>query len=239
MEESFLHKVYNLLNNIIHLNELKSFSQIESTPATGKHCPITGLDISMQPKNSKFLSYTGVKWYHENDFVTKEPTAVPLAGPANKQGRIVADNIAGRKSEFVGVTGAAVVKVFDITVSQVGLNEKKIKQTGIKYEKVYTYPINHPSYYPNREKMAIKVLFEVPSGKILGAQIIGGSGAEKRTDIIATVIYYGGTVFDLEELEVSYAPPYNNAKTPVNNDKSCPFCLDFLSYAIDESVGQI
>lgn len=151
------------------------------------------------------------------DFILNKPTAVPLAGPANKQGRIIADNIAGRNNEFIGVSGAAVAKVFDITITQVGLNEKKIKQNGIKYEKVYTYPINHPSYYPKREKLAIKVLFEVPSGKILGAQVIGGSGTEKRIDIISTVIYFGGTVFDLEKLEISYAPPYNNAKAAVNN----------------------
>ena len=151
------------------------------------------------------------------DFVLNKPTAVPLAGPANKQGRIIADNIAGRNNEFIGVSGAAVAKVFDITIAQVGLNEKRIKQNGIKYEKVYTYPINHPSYYPNREKLAVKVLFEVPSGKILGAQVIGGSGTEKRIDIISTVIYFGGTVFDLEKLEITYAPPYNNAKAAVNN----------------------
>ncbi|MCG3220151.1 MAG: FAD-dependent oxidoreductase, partial [Candidatus Heimdallarchaeota archaeon] len=151
------------------------------------------------------------------DLITEEPVAVPLAGPANKQGRIAADNIAGRESEYNGVLGAAVVKIFDITVAQVGLNEKRLKNAEIKYEKVYTYPINHTSYYPNREKLAIKLLFEVPSGKILGVQVVGGKGAEKRVDIISTAIYFGGTVFDLEELEITYAPPFNNAKTAVNH----------------------
>ncbi|NPD88230.1 MAG: FAD-dependent oxidoreductase [Asgard group archaeon] len=150
------------------------------------------------------------------DLITGDSAVVPLAGPANKQGRIAADNIAGRKSEYNGVLGAAVVKIFDIVVAQVGLNEKRLKNTNIKYEKVYTYPINHPSYYPNREKLALKLLFEVPSGKILGAQVIGGKGAEKRVDIISTVIYFSGTVFDLEQLEITYAPPFNNAKAAVN-----------------------
>ncbi|MCG3226316.1 MAG: FAD-dependent oxidoreductase [Candidatus Heimdallarchaeota archaeon] len=150
------------------------------------------------------------------NLITNEPTAVPLAGPASKQGRIAADNITGRKSEYNGVLGAAVVKVFDITVAQVGLNEKNLKNSEIKFEKVYTYPVNHPGYYPNREKIAIKLLFEVPSGKILGVQAVGGKGTEKRVDIISTSIFFGGTVFDLELLEITYAPPFNNAKTPVN-----------------------
>ncbi len=152
-----------------------------------------------------------------SDFITESQTAVPLAGPANKQGRIAADNIIGRNSEYMGVLGAAVVKIFDIIVAQVGLNEKRLKDTNIKYEKIYTYPVNHPGYYPDREKLAIKLLFEVPSGKILGVQIVGGKGTEKRVDIISTAIFFGGTVFDLEQLEITYAPPFNHAKAVVNN----------------------
>jgi len=149
-------------------------------------------------------------------YVTKKGISIALAGPANKQGRIAADNIANRESQYEGVLGAAVVKVFDITVSQVGLNEKQLKETDIEYEKVYLHPNNHASYYPGFSKLAIKLLFEKNNGKILGAQILGGQGAEKRIDVISTVMHFNGTVFDLEKLELTYAPPYGEAKDPVN-----------------------
>ena len=150
------------------------------------------------------------------NFITKERTAVPLAGPANKQGRIAANNIAGETEEYEGVLAAAVVKVFDLTVAQVGLNEKMIKNMNIEYEKVYLHPMNHSSYYPGGNKLAPKLLFDKRNGKILGAQILGGSGAEKRIDVISTVIHFGGTVFDLEKLELTYAPPFGSARDPVN-----------------------
>ena len=150
------------------------------------------------------------------NFQTRQPTAVPLAGPANKQGRIAADNICGRKTEYEGVLGAFVVKLFDTTVAAVGLNERDLKKIDIQYEKVYLHPSNHATYYPNAKTLAFKLLFEKASGKILGAQIVGGSGSEKRIDIISTVIKMGGTVYDLEELELSYAPPYSSAKDPAN-----------------------
>ncbi len=149
-------------------------------------------------------------------YVTHKPVAYALAGPANKQGRIAADNIAGKRSIYSGILGASVVKVFDATVASVGLTEKQLKETSLKYEKVYLHPNNHAGYYPGAIPMALKLLFEVPTGKVLGAQIVGGPGAEKRTDVISTVIKYNGTVFDLEELELTYAPPYNSAKDPVN-----------------------
>ncbi|NHJ19911.1 MAG: pyridine nucleotide-disulfide oxidoreductase [Candidatus Lokiarchaeota archaeon] len=150
------------------------------------------------------------------NYVTKQPTGVPLAGPANKQGRIVADVIAGRKSKYKGVLGASVVKIFDITVSSVGLNEKELKQTDIKYEKIYVHPNNHAGYYPGAVPITLKLIFETPNGRILGAQAVGGSGTEKRIDVISTVMKFNGTVFDLEELELTYAPPYGSAKDPVN-----------------------
>jgi len=142
--------------------------------------------------------------------------AVPLAGPANKQGRIAADNICGYTSEYEGGFGAAVVKVFNLTVAQVGINEKKLKEFDSFYEKIYLHPSNHAAYYPGFEKLAIKLIFKVPNGKILGAQIVGGAGAEKRVDVISTVMSFNGTVFDLEKLELTYAPPYGSAKDPVN-----------------------
>ena len=147
---------------------------------------------------------------------TREPIAIALAGPANKQGRIAADNIAGRDNEYKGILGASVVKVFDVSVAVVGLTEKQLKNTEIKYDKVYVHPNNHAGYYPGAVPMAFKLLFEVPTGKVLGAQIVGGQGTEKRIDVISTIIKMGGTVFDLEELELTYAPPYSSAKDPVN-----------------------
>ncbi len=151
-----------------------------------------------------------------NNYITKQPTSIPLAGPANKQGRIAADNIAGRNSTYKGSLGCSVLKIFDLTVSFVGLSEKQLKKTDIKYNKIYIHPNNHAGYYPRATPITVKLIFEVPSGKILGVQAIGGQGTEKRIDIIATVMKFGGNVFDLEELELSYAPPFSSAKDPVN-----------------------
>jgi len=149
-------------------------------------------------------------------FQTKMPISIALAGPANKQGRIAADNIAGRNSEYKGVLGASVVKVFDLTVASVGLTEKQLKNLHLDYNKIYIHPNNHAGYYPGAIPITLKLIFEVPSGKILGAQAVGGPGTEKRIDVISTVIKFNGTVFDLEELELTYAPPYGSAKDPVN-----------------------
>ena len=149
-------------------------------------------------------------------FQTKRPISIALAGPANKQGRIAADNIAGREIKYKGILGASVVKVFDATIAAVGLTEKQLTETKIKYEKVYVHPNNHAGYFPGATPITLKLLFEVPSGKVLGAQAVGGPGTEKRIDVISTVIKFEGTVFDLEELELTYAPPYSSAKDPVN-----------------------
>jgi NADPH-dependent 2,4-dienoyl-CoA reductase/sulfur reductase-like enzyme/rhodanese-related sulfurtransferase/TusA-related sulfurtransferase len=149
-------------------------------------------------------------------YQTQVPTAIPLAGPANKQGRIAADNIAGRIAKYSGVLGTSVLKVFDLTVAFVGLNEKQLKETNTIYEKIYIHPNNHAGYYPGAIPITFKLIFEIPSGKILGAQAVGGPGTEKRIDIISTVIKLNGNVFDLEELELAYAPPYGSAKDPIN-----------------------
>jgi NADPH-dependent 2,4-dienoyl-CoA reductase/sulfur reductase-like enzyme/rhodanese-related sulfurtransferase/TusA-related sulfurtransferase len=152
-----------------------------------------------------------------NHLQTQKPVSVALAGPANKQGRIAADNIAGKNSEYKGVLGASVVKIFDLTVASVGLAEKQLKiLKSINYDKIYIHPNNHAGYYPGAIPITLKLIFEVPSGKILGAQAVGGPGTDKRIDIISTVIKFNGTVFDLEELELTYAPPYGSAKDPVN-----------------------
>jgi len=148
--------------------------------------------------------------------ITGKSVSVQLAGPANKQGRIAADNIAGRDSEYKGVLGASVVKVFDLTVATVGLTEKQLKKTELKYDKIYIHPNNHASYYPGAVPITLKLIYEVPNGKILGAQAVGGPGTEKRIDVISTIIKFNGTVYDLEDLELTYAPPYGSAKDPVN-----------------------
>ena len=150
------------------------------------------------------------------DFVTGAPVMIPLAGPANKQGRIAADNVSGRRSTFKGSLGTAVAKVFDLTVAVTGKNEKTLKNLSIPYKKSYTTSGSHASYYPGSETMTIKLLFAPATGKILGAQIVGGKGVDKRVDVIATAMKGALTVYDLEELELAYAPPYSSAKDPVN-----------------------
>ncbi len=150
------------------------------------------------------------------DFITGQPTVTALAGPANKQGRIAADNALGRKSLFKGTLGTAVVKVFDLTVASTGANEKALKSQRIPYEVSFTHSGSHASYYPGAESMAIKLIFTPEQGKILGAQIVGKGGVDKRIDVIATALRGAMTVYDLEELELAYAPPYSSAKDPVN-----------------------
>jgi len=150
------------------------------------------------------------------DFVTGQKGSIPLAGPANKQGRIVADNICGIKSEFKGTQGSAILKVFDMTAATTGINEKTAKKLEINYDKSFTYSASHASYYPGAINMSIKVIFEKETGKILGAQIVGFEGVDKRCDVIATAIRTGMTAYDLTELELCYAPPYSSAKDPVN-----------------------
>lgn len=147
--------------------------------------------------------------------VSGEPTSLPLAGPASKQGRIVADNIVGRDEIFKGVQGTSVVKVFDLTVATTGMNRRQLEQAGIPFKTAIIHASNHAGYYPGAAPMAFKLLF-APDGKILGAQIVGMEGVDKRIDVIATALRGGMTVFDLEELELSYAPPYGSSRDPVN-----------------------
>ncbi|MFP4039687.1 MAG: FAD-dependent oxidoreductase [Desulfosudaceae bacterium] len=150
------------------------------------------------------------------DRVSGQPAMIPLAGPANKQGRIAADNAGGRISTYPGTMGTAIVKVFEQTIAGTGLNEKTLRQQGRDYEKSYTCSGSHASYYPGSTNMTIKLLFSPGAGKILGAQIVGRAGVDKRIDVIATAIHGQMTVYDLEELELAYAPPFSSAKDPVN-----------------------
>ncbi len=150
------------------------------------------------------------------DFISGEPTLIPLAGPANKQGRIAADNALGRDVVFHGTQGTAIVRVFDLAVASTGNNEKTLKRRGAEFMTSYTHSASHASYFPGSQMLAVKLIFAPKDGKILGAQIVGGEGVDKRIDVIATAIRAGMTVFDLEELELSYAPQFSSAKDPVN-----------------------
>jgi NADPH-dependent 2,4-dienoyl-CoA reductase/sulfur reductase-like enzyme/rhodanese-related sulfurtransferase len=150
------------------------------------------------------------------DFISGISVMTALAGPANKQARIAADNAMGRNAIFRGTIGTAAAKVFDLTVASTGYNEKTLKQYNIPYLTSYTHSNSHAGYYPDAKMMAIKLIFSPGSGKILGAQIIGGEGVDKRIDVIATAIHGSMSVHDLEELELAYAPPYSSAKDPVN-----------------------
>lgn len=150
------------------------------------------------------------------DIVTGAKVSVPLAGPANKQGRIAADNIIGIDSVYTGTQGSSILKVFDLTVASTGVNEKTAQRLGLDYDKSFTFSVNHASYYPGASNMAIKTIFEKKSGRILGAQIVGSEGVDKRCDVLATAIRAGMTALDLTRLDLCYAPPYGSAKDPVN-----------------------
>lgn len=149
-------------------------------------------------------------------FPTDTDTLVPLAGPANRQGRIAADNIFGKSSTYNGTQGTAVCKIFNLTAAVTGLNEKFAKKLNISYEKIFIHPASHATYYPGASQMSLKLLFDPNDGKILGAQAVGINGIDKRIDVLATALRSGLTVYDLEELELCYAPPYGSAKDPVN-----------------------
>ena len=150
------------------------------------------------------------------DFLTKKPAFIPLAGPANKQGRIAADNIAGCESVYTGTQGSAVLKLFDMTVATTGLNEKSARLAGIDYDKTYTYSASHATYYPGAAQMSVKALWDKKTLKIIGAQIVGFDGVDKRMDVLATAIRFGAKITDLTTLELCYAPPFGSAKDPVN-----------------------
>ncbi len=149
-------------------------------------------------------------------FITERDSVISLAGPANKQGRIVADNICGLNSEYKGSQGSSVIKLFDMTVATTGINEQQAKANGIEYEKVILTQNSHAGYYPNATAMTMKLLFERGTYQILGAQIVGYDGVDKRIDVIATAIRAGMKVDELKDLDLAYAPPYSSAKDPVN-----------------------
>ncbi|MFN7953685.1 MAG: FAD-dependent oxidoreductase [bacterium] len=151
------------------------------------------------------------------DVLTGQETVLPLAGPANRQGRVAAESIAGRATHFRGVQATAVVGVLGMTVASTGASEKGLKRAGVTdFAKVYLHPGHHAGYYPGAQPIHLKLLFSIPDGRILGAQAVGHEGVEKRIDVIATAIQFKGTVHDLAEVELSYAPQFGAAKDPVN-----------------------
>jgi NADPH-dependent 2,4-dienoyl-CoA reductase/sulfur reductase-like enzyme/rhodanese-related sulfurtransferase len=151
------------------------------------------------------------------DFVTGQWTLIPLAGPANRQGRIAADVIAGRDSRYRGTQGTSICQIFEGTIAQTGVSEKVLVQTGeVDFEKIYLYANSHAGYYPGAKMLAIKVLFRKSDGRLLGAQVLGEDGVAKRIDAFAMAIQARLTIYDLEESELSYAPPYGSAKDPIN-----------------------
>ncbi|EGQ9215681.1 FAD-dependent oxidoreductase [Vibrio alginolyticus] len=152
----------------------------------------------------------------EKDFVTGEQTLVPLAGPANRQGRMAADNMLGRQETYQGTQGTAICKIFDLAVASTGKNEKQLKRENIAYEKVYVHTASHASYYPGAETVSFKMLFDPVTGKILGAQAVGKDGVDKRIDVMAVAQRAGMTVEQLQHLELTYAPPYGSAKDVIN-----------------------
>lgn len=150
------------------------------------------------------------------NYITREESAIPLAGPANRQGRIVAGNIVGREEKYNGSLGTAIIKVFDLTGASTGLNERAIKKLNTSYEKIYLHPNDHAGYYPGATPISIKVIYSKESLEILGAQAVGINGVDKFIDVIATTIKFGGKIDDLAELELAYAPPFSSAKSPAN-----------------------
>ena len=149
-------------------------------------------------------------------FVTGADSLIPLAGPANKQGRIAADNICGGDSRYLGSQGSSVIKVFDMTAATTGINEGSAKKAGLQVDKVILSPMSHAGYYPGGKMMTMKIIFEKETYRLLGAQIIGYEGVDKRIDVLATAIHAGLKGNQLKDLDLAYAPPYSSAKDPVN-----------------------
>jgi NADPH-dependent 2,4-dienoyl-CoA reductase/sulfur reductase-like enzyme/rhodanese-related sulfurtransferase len=150
------------------------------------------------------------------DVVSGDPTQVPLAGPANRQGRIAADNVLGHSATYRGTQGTAILGFFECTAAMTGASEKALRRANRPFRKVYVHPTHHAGYYPGAEAMTLKLLFDPTTGRVLGAQAVGGAGVDKRIDVLAVAIQAGMTVFDLEEMELAYAPQFGSAKDPIN-----------------------
>jgi len=175
-----------------------------------------GIKVDASMKTSDDSIYALGDAVEVTDFVTGAPALIPLAGPANRQGRIVADNIFGRKSVYKNTQGTSICKVFNMAIGMIGLSEKMARRTNTPYEKIYLHPSSHAGYYPGAHPVSFKLIFNPKTGKILGAQAVGADGVDKRMDVLAVAIRSGLTVEDLSEMELSYAPPFGSAKDIVN-----------------------
>ncbi len=178
--------------------------------------PRGGIEVDAQMRTSDPHIHAVGDAVDKSDATTGEPTLVPLANSANRQGRLVADVIGGRSIRFGGVLGTAIVKVFGLTVAATGANEKRLKASGRDYQAIHTHPGSHAGYYPGAELINLKLLFDPSNGQILGAQAVGGTGTDKRIDVLATAIIGGIRADELADLELAYAPPFGSAKDPVN-----------------------
>jgi len=175
-----------------------------------------GIKVNQHMQTSVANVYAAGDAVEVADTITQEHTLIALAGPANRQGRIVADHIFGRSSYYTSTQGTAVLKVFEMTAGMTGASEKSLKRNRIVFNKIHLHPTGHASYYPGTHSMHIKLLYAPDSGQILGAQVVGYDGVDKRIDVYATAIRAGMTVHDLEHLELAYAPPYGSAKDAIN-----------------------
>ena len=176
-----------------------------------------GIQVDDQMRTSDPAIWAVGDAVETRDVITGQATLIPLAGPANRQGRIAADVICGRDSHFRGVQGTAICGVFDLAVASTGASEKALQRAAITdYEKIYLHPNHHVGYYPGAKPINLKIIFRKSDGRILGAQAVGEADVARRIDVIATAIQLGGTVYDLEEAELCYAPQFGGAKDPVN-----------------------
>ena len=178
--------------------------------------PTGGIRVDDQMRTSDPRIFAVGDAVEVREFTSGLPALLPLAGPANRQGRVAADVICGRDAHYRGSQGTAVVGLFDLTFAMTGATEKSLQKARIPFEKSYTHAFHHASYYPGAERIAMKLLFSPETGRVLGAQAVGRAGVEKRIDVIALAIQMKATVFDLEEAELCYAPQYGSAKDPIN-----------------------
>lgn len=186
---------------------------VESGLAVG---PRGGIRVDEHLQTSDPDIYAAGDAIEVTDAVTGEPTQIPLAGPANRQGRIAADNVLGRAVRYRGTQGTSIVRIFEYTAAITGASQKVLRRVGRDFRTVYVHPLDHAGYYPGAEAMTLKLLFDPQSGRILGAQGVGGAGVDKRIDILAVALQAEMTVFDLEEMELAYSPQYGSAKDPIN-----------------------